>query len=381
MSALSELKSSEDKACQVPETVQIRQGYESLGVRRKRDLRSEIMSEMDKLLENYTSLGDKGAQAIMRDILSSQKFQGQFGDLFTSNESSHDDKFLIALAKDYMVSKDKEDSKLIRAKGAKISNKLLIGNSLKESKLSVNGVEQGRSRTETARAIGRVSKLGDERRRLLSIVAQDFSMSILQAYFHCSKSTITAARVHAILFGRGGVPRDGLTFTRQAVSPEIVQEFEDFINQDDISRLSSCRSVLIEGEETGVRYWQCGIKDVIQQYQLKFPNGLKRTYIYTHLPKHFRMNSMLAGLCNLCDDFGHANFESLLLLLDDLKNESVLTTCHAQLVCATRQYQKFLKVQFPKEVSNNTVIIIYTYNVTCTQCSCTLVIICKTVSA
>ncbi|KAJ7394854.1 hypothetical protein OS493_000689 [Desmophyllum pertusum] len=75
VSALSELKSSEDKACQVPETVQIRQGYESLGVRRKRDLRSEIMSEMDKLLENYTSLGDKGAQAIMRDILSSQNFR------------------------------------------------------------------------------------------------------------------------------------------------------------------------------------------------------------------------------------------------------------------------------------------------------------------
>lgn len=166
-------------------------------------------------------------------------------------------------------------------------------------------------------------------------------------------STITVARVHAILFGRGGVPRDDLSFTRQAVSPEVVQEFQDFISQDDISRPSSCRSVLVQGKETGVRYWQCNIKNVIQQYQLKFPDGVKRTYIYTHLPKHFRRNSMLAGLCNLCDDFGHSNFESLLLLVDDLKSEGVLETSHAQLVHATRQYQKFLKLQFPKEVSND----------------------------
>ena len=242
------------------------------------------MSEIDQLLGNYTSLGDnKGAQAIMRDILTSKKFRGQFADVFTTyQESSNDDKFLKALAKDYMASKDKENSKLIRAQGAKVTKKLLIGDSLRGSNLDVNGVRQGRNRTETARAIGQISKFGDVRRRLLSIVAWDFSMSELQAYFHCSKSTITAARVHAILFGRGGAPRDGLSFTRQAVSPEIVQEFQDFINQDDISRPSSCPSVLVHGKETGIRYWQCDIKDVIQQYQLKYPNGLKRTYVYTH---------------------------------------------------------------------------------------------------
>ncbi|KAL9977748.1 hypothetical protein ACROYT_G015188 [Oculina patagonica] len=30
------------------------------------------------------------------------------------------------------------------------------------------------------------------------------------------------------------------------------------------------------------------------------------------------MNTMLAGHCNLLDDFGHSNFESMELLLDDL---------------------------------------------------------------
>ena len=109
----------------------------------------------------------------------------------------------------------------------------------------------------------------------------------------CLKSTITAARVHAILFGRGGVPRDGLSFTRQVVSPEIIQEFLNFITQDDTSRPSSCQRVLMDGKETGIRYWLCDIKQVIQQHQLKFPGGLKRTYIFSHVPKNFHMNSML----------------------------------------------------------------------------------------
>lgn len=201
-----------------------------------------------------------------------------------------------SLAKDYIAAKDKESSKIIRAQGAKVANKLLIGDSLKKSNLSVSGVGQGKNRIETAQAIGRLSKSGDERRRLLSIVARDFSMSDLQDYFPGSKSTITAARVHAILFGRGGVPRDGLSFTKQAVSP-VIEEFQSFITQDDISTPSSCRSVLVDGKETGVRYWQCDIKQVIQQYQLECPDGLKRTYIYSRLPKNFRMNAMLAGLC------------------------------------------------------------------------------------
>lgn len=184
-------KPSEDKVCQIPETVQNRQSYKCVGHRRKIDLRNEIMCKIDMVLSDYTAFGVKGTQAIMRDILTTKKFKGQFADLFSSHQkSSSDDKLLNSLAKDYIAAKDKEKSRLIRARGAKISSKLLIGDSMKRSKLNVSGVEQGRNRTETARAIGRVSKFGDERRRLLSIVAQDFTISELQTYFPCSKSTI-----------------------------------------------------------------------------------------------------------------------------------------------------------------------------------------------
>ena len=342
---------TQDKACQFPEVVQTRQGYETVGDRQKREFRAQIMEEIDKLLQNYTSLRSQGTSAIMKDIMASQKFSYQFpGALPGNSVTGKDDKILQALAKDYLAAKDRDASKLIRAKGGKITKKLLIGGSLKGSNLQVDGAK---SRTEVAKSIGRVSTFGDERRRLLSIAALDCSQTTLQSYFACSKGTITAARVHALLFGRGGSPRDGLKFTRQAVSPDVVLEFQQFIEQDHIARPSSCRSVLVDKTETAVRYWQYDIKDVIHQYQLKFPNGLKRTYIYTHMPKNFRTNSMLAGLCNLCDDYGHSNFDSLLELLDDLNCEDVLDTPVSQLKQITRNYQKYLKLQFTKEVCSN----------------------------
>ena len=86
---------TEDKACQVPGNAHTCQGYECVGPRRKTDIRSEIMCKIDALLENYTFFGEEGRQAIINDILSSQKFQGRLGDVFTKyRKQSSDDKIL-----------------------------------------------------------------------------------------------------------------------------------------------------------------------------------------------------------------------------------------------------------------------------------------------
>jgi len=61
---------------------------------------------MKNLVESYTSLGEAGTRAIMRDIIQSKKFQSEYKDLFsTSSGTGHDDKFLKSLAKDYKESK------------------------------------------------------------------------------------------------------------------------------------------------------------------------------------------------------------------------------------------------------------------------------------
>ena len=88
-------------------------------------------------------------------------------------------------------------------------------------------------------------------------------------------------------------------------------QLAEFLLRDDISRPSSCRSVVIDGKECPVGYWQSSIKEVIQHYLLEFPGNVKRSYIYAHIPKNFRSNTMLAGLCNLCEDYGYSNFANL----------------------------------------------------------------------
>lgn len=56
---------------------------------------------------------------------------------------------------------------------------------------------------------------------------------------------------------------------------------------------------------------------------------------------------MLAGLCNLCDDFGHTNFDELCIFI-----EEVSLMCpglnRSALMKDVRTYQKFLKTKFSK---------------------------------
>lgn len=110
--------------------------------------------------------------------------------------------------------------------------------------------------------------------------------------------------------------------------------------------LHSCRSVIVDNQETPVRYWKDSIKSLVNQYLLEFPNGVKRTFIYSHLPQSFCSDTMLAGLCNLGDDYGHSNYDKMQALLDEveraaavsLKEEKEKVTIH----------QQFLNTKFSK---------------------------------
>ena len=79
------------------------------------------------------------------------------------------------------------------------------------------------------------------------------------------------------------------------MSSAVLEELSEFFLRD-VSRPSSCRSIIVDGQETPVRYWKDSIKNLVNQYLLEFPNGVKRTYIYSHLPPSFRSDTMLAEL-------------------------------------------------------------------------------------
>ena len=132
------------------------------------------------------------------------------------------------------------------------------------------------------------------------------------------------------------------------MSPDIIEKLTEFLHRDDITRASSCRSVMVDGEETAVRYWKDSIKGIVQQYLLQCTNGVKRTYVYTHILKNFCMNTMLAGLCNLCDDFGHSNFDAMCTLAQEISNLPGCNIDHAAVRKNLREHQTFLKRKFSK---------------------------------
>ena len=290
---------------------------------------------------------------LVQDLLLSKKWSTTFGLPTAENkvDVTVHDKVLHSILKEYKACKNREENSAIRKQGKKLAQAINISDILSKSTIALQGSTPDcfKSRMDAARSLGRVVTYSAERRRLLSIVASDYPRTLLTALFQCSKSTVAAARVHAILFGRGGVPPASVKFSRRCVSQEVLDQLAEFLLRDDVSRPSSCRSVVVEGEECPVRYWQDSIKEVVKQYLLEFPNGVKRSYIYAHIPKNFRSNTLLAGLCNLCEDFGFSNFDKLRDLV-----QKIAANCPCENLSSIKNkitdLQRYLKTKFSHQV-------------------------------
>ena len=116
--------------------------------------------------------------------------------------TNNDEKITESLVRNYKSAKDKELVKATRNRKNALKEKIKIGDTLKGSGISKAGATPDihKTRVDAARAISRVQSYPAEKRRILSIVANDFSYPYLGKKFGCSSNTITAARVHAILF-------------------------------------------------------------------------------------------------------------------------------------------------------------------------------------
>ena len=114
-----------------------------------------------------------------------------------------------SFVKEYHACMDKERKMEVRRTSLKQTGKVCIGNSLNDSRVTLSGEktpEHFKDRVTAANSIGRLTFYGDERRRILSIVAMDQPYTVLQQFFNCSSKTVAAAKVHCILSGRGGTP-------------------------------------------------------------------------------------------------------------------------------------------------------------------------------
>ena len=222
-SATCTLPSTSSKSVQVPDI--LLRPYKEDEKRTQQAMRSKTIDLLADSANKFLHFEEENIPPYVNNLVTSGKLKGTFGQICLTKSTS-DNVFLRKLAADYHSCKDKAANKVIRENSAKQQQRVLIGSSLKESKISFSGIisDTFKSRVEAVQDLGRIRSYPDEKRRLLSIVAMDFTYSTLQHYFQCSSKTITAARVHCILFGRGGVPSDRFKFTRQCLSVEVLED-------------------------------------------------------------------------------------------------------------------------------------------------------------
>ena len=142
----------------------------------------------------------------MNELLQNKNFCSLFG-LHVDNRDVCSNPTMQSLVKEYRACMEKEKKRAARRRSLKQTGKICIGNSLKDSRVTLTSEktpEHFKDRSSAANSIGRLTCHADERRRLLSTVAMDYPYSMKQDLFHCSLKTVVAAKVHCILLGRGG---------------------------------------------------------------------------------------------------------------------------------------------------------------------------------
>ena len=143
-------------------------------------LRDEVMKGVHFVPEDCTKL--------MNELLQNKNFCSAFGLVVDSQDISKNPT-IQSLVKEYHACIDKERKIEVRRTSLKQMGKVCIGNSLNDSRVTLSGEktpEHFKDRVTAANSIGRLTFYGDERRRILSIVAMDYPYAVLQELIDCS---------------------------------------------------------------------------------------------------------------------------------------------------------------------------------------------------
>ena len=129
-------------------------------------------------MKRYTH--DSDVSDLLGELTASRKWQRTFGTKTKpQKDSAH--AFLTKLAKEFQACRNKEMTKEINDRAKALNQPIKIGGTMKGSSIAFQGTtpESFKTRTDAARAMGRISSYGAEKRRILSIVAQDFPETML----------------------------------------------------------------------------------------------------------------------------------------------------------------------------------------------------------
>ena len=162
------------QSIQVPEIP--RRAYKEAEERTQQKMRAKAIDNLSALANQFVNFIPSDVPSFICDLVHSGKWQSTFGSVPGCNSAGNENSFLSTLAAEYQACKDKELNKAIRKNAASQTQRILIGDTLKKSRISFSGntPEIFNSRVDAAKQLGRLRTYSDEKRRLLSIVAMDY---------------------------------------------------------------------------------------------------------------------------------------------------------------------------------------------------------------
>jgi len=142
-------------------------------------------------------------------------------------------------------------------------------------------------------------------RRILSIIAEDFTYVKLKEQLNVSNNLVHYARIHARLYGKGGqiLEEDRVKITKGRFSNDQLKDLETFLSDKNNVTMSSYKTDPKTGDP--IYYLKSTRSDMWEKYHEEYPDGLKRTSFMCRLDGQFKYREDLGGLCITCDFYGY----------------------------------------------------------------------------
>ncbi|RHZ49143.1 hypothetical protein Glove_529g24 [Diversispora epigaea] len=190
----------------------------------------------------------------------------------------------------------------------------------------------------------------DGKRRILSIIANDFTYKELENNLDIGTHTISESRKHAILNGFGCPPLVKPIFRRLKVTIEQLDQFEYFFTRKDVVNMSSYKNHLQSG--LPIMYLQNHKQALWEKFSEEYSNGIRRTSFMTHLQgSRYVFQDNLGGLCSECNECGYEVFASINAfinthIIDESLKKNLIQNSHILRRYIRRDYNKNLKITF-----------------------------------
>lgn len=113
--------------------------YKEAEVRTQQIMRSKAIENLSALANKYVDFNASDVSAFISDLVNSGEWQATFGAESVSSNNVGENSFLSSLAGEYKTCKDKEVNNAIRKISNNQNQKVLIGDTLKGSRISLTG--------------------------------------------------------------------------------------------------------------------------------------------------------------------------------------------------------------------------------------------------